>query len=297
MRDKLLLLLVLILSIGTVNAQEINCRVVINYDKITNVNTQIFKSLETSINDFINKTVWTEKTFENQEKISCSMFITINAYENNNFDASLQVQSSRPIFNSGYSSNLLNINDKDFQFQYIEFQQMYFNPNSYDSNLMSTLAFYIYIILGIDAESFELDSGLPYFQKAQEVVNLAMPGGGKGWQQSDRTNNRYYLVADLLSGTFKPYLEAIYKYHFQGLDLMHKDLKAGKKAIVESINSLEALHKTRPNAFLTRLFFDAKADELVAILSGGPAVPADGIVDKLSRISPLNSSKWNAIKF
>jgi len=278
-------------------AQELNCRVIVNYDKITNANTQIFKSLESSLNDFMNKTVWTEQPFENQERISCSLFIIINGYENNNFDTTLQVQSSRPIFNSSYSSTLLNINDKDFQFQYVEFQQMYFNPNSFDSNLMSTLAFYAYMILGVDAESFALDSGANYFQKAQEIVNLAMPSGGKGWSQSEKTNNRYYMVNDILSNTFKPYREAIYTYHFQGLDQMHADLKKGKEAIGTAINSLENLHKTRPNAFLTRLFFDAKVDEIVSIFSGGPSVPIDGLVDKLSKISPINSSKWNTIKF
>ncbi len=278
-------------------AQELNCKVIVNYDKITNANTQIFKSLESSLNDFMNKSVWTEKPFENQERISCSMFITINAYDNNNFDATLQVQSSRPVYNSSYTSTLLNINDKDFQFQYVEFQQMYFNPNSFDSNLMSTLAFYAYMILGVDAESFELDGGNNYFQKAQEIVNLAMPSGGKGWSQSEKTNNRYYLVNDMLSNTFKPYREALFQYHFQGLDRMQSDLKKGKEAIINAVNTLEGLHKTRPNAYLTRLFFDAKSDEIVTVFSGGPSVPIDGLVDKLSKISPINSSKWNKIKF
>ena len=277
-------------------AQELNCKVLVNYDKITNANTQIFKSLELSLNDFMNKTVWTEQTFENQERISCSLFITINGYENNNFDATLQVQSSRPIFNSSYSSTLLNINDKDFQFQYVEFQQMYFNPNSFDSNLLSTLAFYAYMILGVDAESFELDSGTVYFQKAQEIVNLALPSGGKGWSQSEKTNNRYYMVNDMLSNTFKPFREAIYTYHFRGMDQMQADLKKGKEAIVTAINSMESLHKTRPNAFLTRLFFDAKVDEIVAVFSGGPTIQVDGLIDKLSKISPINSSKWFSIK-
>lgn len=289
--------LIFIFFFLNVQAQELNCKVVVNYDKITNANNQIFKSLETSLNDFVNKTAWTEKTYKDNEKISCTMFITLNSYDSNNFEATIQVQSSRPIFNSTYSTPLLNINDKDFNFQYIEFQNLFYSPNSYDSNLVSTIAYYCYIILGVDAESFALDSGTSYFQSAQEIVGLAAATGGKGWSQSDKTQNRYYLVNDLMSTTFKPYRDALFQYNFDGMDKMSTNLKASKIAINNAINTLSTLHEIRPNAYLTRIFFDAKADEIVSIFSGGPSVPIDGLVDKLSRISPTNSSKWTAIKF
>ncbi|MEC4003794.1 DUF4835 family protein [Flavobacterium sp. SUN052] len=292
--------ILIVLFIGlfsNLQAQELNCKVIVDYAKITNANTQIFKSLETSLNDFVNKTAWTEKTYKDNEKINCSMFITLNSYDSNNFEATIQVQSSRPIFNSSFSSPLLNINDKDFNFQYIEFQNLFFSPNSYDSNLVSTIAFYSYIILGVDAESFAVDSGTNYFQSAQEIVSLASATGGKGWSQTDKTQNRYYLVNDLLSATFKPYREAIYQYHFNGLDSMSKDLKTAKESIIGAINTLSAIHVGRPNAYLMRVFFDAKADEIVSIFSGGPNVNIDGLVDKLSKISPINSAKWVNIKF
>lgn len=278
-------------------SQELNCRVVVNYDKITNVNNQIFKNLETSINDFVNKTVWTEKTFKDNEKISCTFFITINSFENNNIEASIQVQSSRPIYNSSFSSPLLNINDKDFGFQYVEFQNLFYNPNSYDSNLVSVLAYYSYIILGFDAESFALESGTPYFQSAQEIVNIAAPSGGKGWSQSESNQNRFFLVNDMMSTTFRPVREAIFQYHFNGLDTMHNDLKKSKEEVVVALNTLAAIHNVRPNAYLTRIFFDAKSDEILSIFSGGPSVTIDGLVDQLSRISPTNSSKWSNIKY
>jgi hypothetical protein len=289
--------LILVCFFVTIQAQELNCRVIVNYDKITNANTQIFKSLETSLNDFVNKTAWTEKSYKDNEKISCTMFITLNSYDSNNFEASIQVQSSRPIYNSTMSSPLLNINDKEFSFQYVEFQNLFYNPNSYDSNLISTIAFYSYIILGVDSESFALDSGTDYFQSAQEIVSIAAPSGGKGWSQSEKTQNRYYLINDLMSTTFRPYREAMFQYHFNGMDNMNKDLKTSKEAIVNAINTLAQLHGVRPNAYLTRIFFDAKADEIVSIFSGGPSIPIDGLVDKLSRISPTNSSKWNNVKF
>ena len=281
---------------ASVQGQELNCKVIVNYDKITNTNNQIFKTLESSLNDFVNKTAWTEKTYKANEKINCTMFITLNSYDANNFDASIQVQCSRPIYNSSFTTPLLNINDKDFSFQYTEFQNLFYSPNSYESNLISTIAFYSYIILGVDAETFDLDSGTDYFQSAQQIVGLAAPTGGAGWSQTDKTQNRYYLVNDLLSTTFKPFREAMFQYHFNGMDNMSRDLKGSKEAIINSINTLTALHEIRPNAYLTRIFFDAKADEIVSIFTGGPSVSLDGLVDKLSRISPTNSSKWINIK-
>jgi hypothetical protein len=289
--------LILVCFFANLHAQELNCKVIVNYDKITNANTQIFKSLETSLNEFVNKTAWTEKTFKDDEKISCSMFITINSYDSNNFEASIQVQASRPVFNSSFTTPIININDKDFNFQYIEFQNLFYSPSSYDSNLVSVIAYYSYIILGVDAETFKLDSGADYFQSAQEIVSLAAPTGGKGWSQTDKTQNRYYLITDLLSSTFRPYREAMFQYHFNGLDTMNKDLKTSKETIIKSINALSSLHSARPNSYLTRIFFDSKADEIVSIFTGGPSVNIDGFVDKLSKISPINSAKWSNIKF
>lgn len=289
--------LFLICFFVNIQAQELNCRVIVNYDKITNANNQIFKSLETSLNEFVNKTAWTEKIYKDNEKINCSMFITINSYDSNNFEASIQVQASRSVYNSSFSTPIINVNDKDFNFQYIEFQNLFYSPNNYDSNLVSTIAFYSYIILGIDSETFKIDSGVDYFQSAQQIVSLASPSGGKGWSQTDKTQNRYYLISDLLSPTFKPYRDAMFQYHFDGLDNMNKDLKTSKETIISSINTLSAVHSSRPNAYLTRIFFDSKADEIVSIFTGGPNVNIDGFIDKLSKISPTNSAKWVNIKF
>ena len=281
---------------SSVYSQELNCKVVVNYDKITNTNNQIFKSLETSLSEFVNKTVWTEKSFKPNEKINCSMFITLNSYDSNNFEASIQVQSSRPVFNSSFTTPVLNINDTDFNFQYVEFQNLFYNPNTYDSNLISTIAFYSYMILGLDAETFELNSGTEYFQSAQQILNLAAPSGGTGWSQTSKTNNRFYLVTDILSTTFKPIRETLFQYHFNGLDMMSKDLKSSKEVILSSLKNINGLHQIRPNAYLTRVFFDAKADEIVSIFTAGPTVSLDGVVDDLSRVSPTNSSKWVNIK-
>ena len=278
-------------------SQELNCKVVVDYSKLAATNSQVFKNLQLSLNDFVNKTAWTDKKFEQNEKIDCSMFITLNGYDNNQFDATIQVQSSRTVFNSTYSSPILNLNDKDFSFRYIEFEALNYNPNSFDSNLMSVIAFYANIIIGIDAESFSVEGGNQYFEAAQNIVNQAAQGGYKGWNQSDGGNqNRYFLISDLVSSTYKPYKDAMLEYHFNGLDGMATDLKTSKENIITSINTLSQLNAVRPNSYLSRLFFDAKADEIVSIFSGGPSVDIKNLVDNLNRISINNTSKWSKIK-
>jgi hypothetical protein len=295
MRNFILFSFLFVFSLA--KSQELNCTVNVNFDKAGATNTQIFKSLERSLNEFVNNTAWTDQTYKPNERINCSMFITINTYDGSNgFEASIQVQSSRTIFNSTYSSPLVNINDKDFNFSYVEFQNLSYNPNSFDSNLLSVIAFYCYYIIGTDAESFELNGGEPYYQQAINIVNLAAPTSIKGWLQTEKKQNRYYLVYDLLSPTFKAYRDALYSYHFDGLDNMEADPKKAKETIKSSIVTLNEINTVRPNAYLTRTFFDAKVDEIISIFSGGPSVPTTDLVDLLGKLSPTNSSKWSKIK-
>lgn len=286
----------LLLFVGITQAQQLNCSVQVNSDKIASTNNQIFKNLKTSITDFVNKTDWTGEEYKSNEKIECSMVIIINTYDSNQFTASIQVQSSRPIFNSSYASPVFNFNDNDFNFRYIEFENLQFNPSTFDSNLVSVLAYYSYMILGFDADTYALKGGDKNFEVAQQIMTVAQQSGYKGWSQSDNNQNRYYLVSDVLSGTFDPYREALYQYHREGLDTMNTDLKAAKEKVMASIGTLSKIYSVRPNAFLTRVFFDAKADELVSILSGGPKIPVSETVDTLNKLSPLNVSKWSSIK-
>jgi len=276
----------------------LNCTVTVNYDVVTNANNQVFKNLQTSLNDFMNKTVWTDKTYGQKEKINCSMYIIVNSYDNNNnFEASIQVQSSRPIFNSTYSSPIININDKEFSFRYIEFENLTFSPNSFDSNLMSVLAFYSYLIIGTDADSFAPNGGSTYFQLAQDIVNQAAPSGYKGWTQAERNQNRFFLINDILSPSFSAYRETLYSYHFNGLDTMYQDLKLSKEIIKQSVLDVSKLNSVRPNSYLARTFFDAKEDEIVSIFSGGPNVKITDLVETLNKVSPTKSNKWSQIKF
>ncbi len=294
MRNILSLFLVLIFSFS--QAQELNCTVTVNAQKLTNANQSVFKTLETALNEFVNRTQWTSQTFKQNEKINCSMYITISSNNSDQFVATIQVQSSRPIHNSSYASPILNFNDKDFSYKYAEFESLNYNPTAFESNLVSVISFYSYVILGMDADSFVAESGNTYFETAQNISNVAQQSGYKGWTQADGNQSRYFLINDLLSPTFREVRLTMYDYH-NGLDLMNQDLKASKEKIKKSLLNLSKLNATRPNAFLTRVFFDAKSDEIVSIFSGGPTISITDLVDNLNRISPLNSSKWSSIKY
>ena len=282
----------------SVQSQELNCVVKVNSQSLTNSNQSVFKTLESALTDFINKTKWTNKKFKQNEKIDCSVFINVTSYGSDQFVATLQVGSSRPTFNSSYISPVLNYNDKDFSFRYVEYENLNFNPNSFDSNLISALAYYVYVIIGLDADTFDYNSGKEFYEKAQEIVNVAQQSSYKGWSQNDGgSQNRFFLVNDLMSGTYDPIKLVLYNYHRNGMDLMSDDVTKGKEGVKRALMDLEKIHAVRPNAFLTRLFFDAKSDEITSVFSGGPQINNADLVDNLNRISPLNASKWAGIKF
>ena len=290
------IIFLLLFTFGLTQAQQLNCTVTVDSQKLSVTNQQVFKTLQTSISEFINKTDWTGQTVKQNEKINCSMYITVSSNNSDQFTATIQVQSSRPIFNSSYSSPVLNYNDKDFNFRYIEFENLIFSPTTFDSNLVSVLSFYSYMILGMDADTFVSESGNSYFETAQNISNVAQQGGSKGWSQSDGNQNRYFLINDILSPAFKQVRQTMLDYHV-GLDLMSQDLKASKEKIKGSLIDLAKLNASRPNAFLTRVFFDAKSDEIVSVFSGGPSITISDLVDNLNKISPLNSSKWMLMKY
>lgn len=291
-----MLVFFLLLASGLLQAQELNCTVTVNSQQIGATNQQVFRTLETALSEFVNQTHWTNQTFKQNEKINCSMYITISSNNSDQFVGTIQVQSSRPIFNSSYASPVLNFNDKDFTFKYTEFESLNFNPNSFDSNLVSVIAFYSYVILGMDADSFLAESGNSYFETAQNISNVALQGGYKGWSQADGNQNRYFLINDLLSPTFTEVRQTMYNYH-SGLDMMSQDLKKSKEKIKAALLNLAKLNASRPNSFLARVFFDAKSDEIVSIFSGGPSIPITDLVDNLNKTSPMNSSKWVLIKY
>lgn len=292
------ILIVAFLFVSQAFSQELNCTVVVNAQQTGNENVQVFKTLERQLKEFINNTQWTNKTYKPQEKIECSMNIIITDYNSDNFEASIQVQSSRPVFNSTYSTPVYNFNDKNFNFEYLEFQNLVFNPNQFESNLISVLTFHVYMILGLDADTFSLKGGDEFFQQAQIIANYSQQANNyKGWKLEDGLQTRFTLIDNMLSPTYKEFRSVMYDYHINGLDVMADNPKNGKEKIASTMNDLNTMNQRRPNSFLLRVFFDAKGDEIADIFSGGPSVNVTSIIDILNRIAPTYGSKWRTISF
>jgi hypothetical protein len=294
MRIKFFILLFLIVFCA--NSQELKAIVSINTDQVTNVNTQIFKNLEKQTFDFLNNTKFSDKVVKQNEKINCSFFFIVTKFESNNFDVTLQVNSSRPVYNSTFTSPILNINDKDVSFKYIEFENLIYDQNSFTSNLVSVLSFYANIIIASDADTFSDKGGTNALATALNIMNVAQSSGFSGWEQTGKKPTRFNLISDLMSNTFDPYRETLYQYHITGLDKMADDLKLGKIGVANAIETLLKLHKVRPNSLLARTFFDSKTDEIVDIFNGGPIIDTVKVRENLTTISPLNASKWNKIR-
>src|SRR5210317_657991 len=294
--NRFFLFLTLVLFSRQLNAQELNAQVIVNSDLVNQTNQQIFKTLERSLNEFINTQVWTNQKFLTQEKITCSFVFNLSAYNNDRFEATLQVQSQRPVFNTNYDSPVLNFLDKDIVFSYQEFQPLFFNTSSFESNLVSLISFYAYVILGLDADSFAPNGGNPYFETARQIVNLAQNTSRKGWKPSDGIRNRFWLIDGLRSNAFREYRQVLYAYHRNGLDQMTTDPVAGKQALMESIQQLEPLYQRRPDTFLIQIFFDAKVEEIVNIFTEGPKVDFKKTEVVLKKIAPFFGARWKQIK-
>ena len=278
-------------------SQELNCEVVVEARQTGNENLQVFKTLQTQLTEFINSTSWTNKAVRQNEKIDCTMFINISSYENDVFQGTLQIQSSRPIFNSSYNSPTYNFNDRNFTFNYQEFQNFTFNENQFENNLVSVIAFHIYVILGIDADTFKLNSGTSFFEQAQKILDFSQQKGFRGWGPGDGLQSRYYLIDNILSATFKEFRNVMYDYHIKGLDIMVSETKAGKEAVAKSLMMLDQMNRRRPNSYILRVFFDTKANEILDVFSGGPKVPVTNLISTLSKIAPNHSDKWRNISF
>ncbi|GGG46902.1 DUF4835 domain-containing protein [Croceivirga lutea] len=283
--------------IATTIAQEFNCTITVNSDQVGQTNQQIFGTLEKSLNDFVNKNKWTNRVYKENERIEAQMFITITKYESDRFEGNIQLQSSRPVFNTAYSSPIFNYRDNTFNFIYQEFEPLVYNPNSLDSNLVAMVSYYIYIILGLDADTFSLQGGDEFYENARNIVTQAQGSGYAGWAQETGERTRFELVDNLLSNTFREYRIAMYNYHRKGLDVMADNNSTGKQIIAGSIRLFESLIKRRPNAFLIQTFFDAKSEEIQNIFSDGPKVDIVKLKETLNRVAPFYSSTWNQIQY
>lgn len=292
------ILFISLLSVFTLKAQELNALVTVNADKISGSNKQVFETLQKSLTEFINQTKWTTKNFETEEKINCAFTITINEQPNTNrFEASIQVQSVRPVYGSTYSSPTFNRKDNDFNFNYTEFEPLNYSTMAFQSNLVSTIVYYVYVILGIDADTFALNGGDPYYNKAKEVMLLAQQSGSLGWQDETGSQNRFALIDNLTSPKLSAFKTVLYTYHRLGFDVFSENRNSGKNSVETAVITMQDLYNNAIGNTLIRLFFDTKSDEIVAVFSdGAPTSRLSELKEVLQKISPTNSSKWRKIK-
>ncbi|MFT7114653.1 MAG: hypothetical protein ACI8P7_001440 [Candidatus Azotimanducaceae bacterium] len=276
-------------------AQELNCTVRVLSQNIQGSNKQVFNTLQSAVFQFMNNKKWTNDVFEVEERIEC--IIEINVQEQSSadqFKGSITVQASRPVYNSSYSTTLLNIIDNNFEFRYLEFQNLDFNENSSISNLTSVLAYYANVIIGLDYDTFSPRGGTAYFSKAQNIVNNAQQDGS-GWQAFENNRNRYWLIENILNPAFEPYRDMLYKYHRSGLDKMTTKLEEARKAALESLLTLRGVHQKKPGNYIMMLFFDAKSDEIVNMFQKDTPANKNKLLSMLKMVDPSNLTKWETI--
>ncbi len=280
-------------------SQELNCLVTVNVGpNVQTTDRNVFKDMKNAFQLFMNTRKWTNDTYKINEKIACSILININEMPSIGiFKASVQIQSARPVYNTTYSSLLLNFGDRDWELEYIESQPLDFNDNTYTNNLTSMLAFYAYVIIGMDSDSFSELGGTPHFQKAQNVVNNAQSANRKGWQalDSDGNRNRYWLSENLLNGQLVDLRRGLYAYHRLGLDTFDKTPDQSREVILKSLKDIKKARDINPSSILVISFFDAKAKELTNIFSDGNLQLRRQAYDLIISTDPVNKGSYGKI--
>lgn len=296
MKKSVVILLILLIA-RLAGAQELRCNISINSSKLTGTNRQAFETMQTDLYEFMNNRKWTKHTYRQDEKIECSFNIQITRQlSSDEFESTLIVQSSRPVFNSSYRSTILNIKDESFRFSYKEFQSIEFNENNNKDNMTSVLAYYVYMILGFDYDTYSLNGGTEYFELARSIVTYSQNNLGKGWKAFESDYNRYWLVENMLNKTYAPYRQCLYKYHRKGLDAMAESADAGRAEIAESLRDLQRVFRTKAKLYITQVFFDAKRSELVSVFGGSYADELNRTVQILTEIDPSNADQYNKLK-
>ncbi|MCF8380457.1 MAG: DUF4835 family protein [Bacteroidales bacterium] len=298
-RKYIIVFLVFFLS-GKIFSQELNCNVQVVSQQVQGTNKQVFETLQNAIFEFMNNKVWTNNVFSTEERIECNMMFNITEQISaDEFRGTLQIQARRPVFNSNYSTTMLNFLDNDIHFNYIEFEPLEFDLNSYTSNLTSILAYYAYLILALDYDSFSFEGGTPFWQAAEKVVDNAQNAPQKGWKPFDNTShkNRYWLVKDYIDEDYAPCREFIYRYHRQGLDLMDSKVVEGRTEIASDLELLQKVYRQKPDPFMQplRMIFDSKADEMINIFSESFQEEKSRLYAILNEIDQANANKYKAI--
>lgn len=299
MQLKRLLIIFILFVPSLLDAQELKCNIQINSQKISGTNRQVYQTLQTAIYEFMNNTSWTNHVYSIDERIECNIVINLNEQiGSDEYKGTIQVQSRRPVFNTSYNTTMLNFLDNYFDFRYLEFNKLEFSENTFQSNLTSVLAFYAYIILGMDYDSYSYLGGTEYYQKAEKILNNAQNAVERGWKAYEgNRKNRYWMVENILNEKYKPVREVYYRYHRLGLDLMNEKLIEGRAEIAECMVSIQKVFREKPDPYLffNQLFFDAKNDELVNLFSESYPAEKARVVNILTEIDNANASKYKVI--
>lgn len=293
--NKIIAVLLMLLPLGLF-AQDLNCDVIINADQIQTSDRRVFQDMETAIENFMNGRDWTPDEFKVEERIKCSISINLVSMPSiGTFTATVQIRSSRPVYNTNYESIILNFADRDWNFDYVESMPLEFNQNSYTSNLTSMLAFYAYVILGMDYDTFSELSGDPFFQIAQVIVNNAAQSGFPGWSGLESTRNRFSLIEDLTNQQMQGLRTGLYAYHRQGLDIFEEKPEEAQKNVIKVLQEVKKIKSRYPGSIFVISFFDAKTDELVNIFSDGAMQEKRQAFELLSELNPNKSDTYRKI--
>jgi len=296
---KIYFLLIFALSAGYNIAQEMEFQVSINTPKLQTVDPKVFQDLESTMTNFLNNQKWTDDLYEPHERIKCNIQMNIkDELSPTSFTADLQIQARRPIFGSNQETVLMSHNDKDITFSYEQYQPLEYAKNIYNDNLTSTLSFYVYIILGMDYDSFSPFGGETYFQIAQDIVTNIPPNEKsrfKGWQSIDGNRNRYWIIENILSPRVRPYRQAMYDYHRQGLDIMHDDAETGKIVMTQTLEEIGKVSRAYPNAMIIQMFANAKSSEIIEIYKNGNTTQKSKVKAIMTKMDASGASRYRQI--
>ncbi len=297
MTHRLLIVTILLLTNSTIlNGQELNCQVIVNADRVQTTERNIFRDMEISFKQFMNNTKWTNEVFQSHEKIDCNLNITIESMPSiGSFNATVQIQAARPVYDTNYETLLLNFADREWQFEYVESIPLEYSENNFNNNLVSMLSFYAYIILGLDYDSYGLLAGEPYFIIAQDIVTLAQSSNRVGWQAFESNRNRYWLIENLTNQQMEGIRQALYYYHRIGLDRFLSSPDNARNEILKVLKEIKKVKDIKPNAIIVISFFDAKTDEIIRIFSEGNIQVRREAYNILTEIDPTKTDKYQRI--
>lgn len=299
MKQLTLTIVLTLIALPGLRAQELNCSIDVISNRVQGVNPAIFESMRQFIFEFMNNRKWTNDQYNIEERINCSLILNIEpgaSASSNVYSATLQVISGRPVFNTDYTSPVINLQDRNVTFEFLPNTQYNFNPDQFQNNLVHVLAFYAYIILGCDYDTFSPRGGTPYFLQAQRIVQAAQVSSASGWKAFEGDKNRYWIVEDMLHRTFEPLRDCLYEYHRKGMDIMHEKMPQARTAILNSLIKLDKVHKVKQLAYVTQNFFLAKSDEIVNIFIQAQPNERNALYEVLARVDPGNLAKYEKMQ-